>query len=89
MDKYTVSWSARAARDMDRLDHKVAGAVIDLVYGALAIDPTRVGHRLRFELEGHYSARRGGWRLIYRVDEKKQLVHIERVGHRSDIYRRR
>lgn len=89
MVEYTIAWTARAARDMDGLDEKVAGAVIDLVYGPLVADPTRVGHRLRFELEGHYSARRGGWRLIYRVDEARRVVYLERVGHRSDIYRQR
>lgn len=71
------------------MDDKVVGAVIDLVYGSLAANPARQGHRLRFELEGHYSARRGGWRVIYRVDEAARVVCIEQVGHRSDIYRLR
>ncbi|MFP5327316.1 MAG: type II toxin-antitoxin system RelE family toxin [Acidimicrobiia bacterium] len=48
-----------------------------------------VGGELHLELEGHRSARRGDFRVIYRVDTDERRIHVVAIGHRSDIYRRR
>ena len=64
-------------------------AAIEFAYGPLAENPARVGHPLRFELEGLHSARRGGHRIIYRIDEERRVVVVEAIQHRADVYRRR
>jgi len=66
---------------------KVAAAVVEFVYGDRASDPYRVGKPLRFELEGLYSARRAEYRVIYRADDGAEVVRVERVSPRRDIYR--
>jgi mRNA interferase RelE/StbE len=43
-------------------------AVWQFVSGPLLDNPHRVGKGLRYELEGYYSARRGQYRVIYRID---------------------
>lgn len=86
---YAVEWTASAERALGRIPEKVATVVIELVYGALAENPERLGHPLRFELEGRRSARRGDYRVVYRVDHVRHSVTIEAVAHRSDVYRRR
>lgn len=48
----------------------------------------RVGKPLRRELAGTFSARRGTYRLLYRIDDEHTTVVILRVDHRADIYRR-
>jgi mRNA-degrading endonuclease RelE of RelBE toxin-antitoxin system len=62
--------------------------VIEFAFGDLAHEPHRVGKPLRRELTGLYSARRGPYRLLYRIDEVCSLVLIQRVDHRADVYRR-
>jgi mRNA-degrading endonuclease RelE of RelBE toxin-antitoxin system len=62
--------------------------VIEFVFGDLAREPRRVGKPLRRELAGVYSARRGPYRVLYRVDDDDSLVFIQRVDHRADVYRR-
>ncbi len=69
-----------------RLPEKVAAAVVEFVYGALAENPQRVGKALRFELEGLHSARRGDFRIIYRIGDQVTIVAIE---HRADAYRQK
>jgi len=54
-----------------------------------ADDPRRVGHPLQRELEGIWSARRGTFRVLYRIEEDSKQVVVLRVDHRSDVYRRR
>lgn len=85
---YEIAWTSPAKRAVSRLPEKVATAAIEFIYGGLARNPQRVGHPLRFELEGLHSAHRGDFRVVYRIDESNRTVHIAAIGHRGDIYRR-
>lgn len=58
--------------------------MVELIYGALAQNPRHVGKGLRFELEGLHSARRGDYRVIYRIDES--IVMVVAIEHRADAY---
>jgi mRNA-degrading endonuclease RelE of RelBE toxin-antitoxin system len=87
-ERYSIHWTGPAKRVIARLPEKVALAAIEFIYGPLAEAPQRVGHPLRFELEGLHSARRGDHRIIYRTYQDGSRVVIEAIGHRSDIYRR-
>jgi mRNA interferase RelE/StbE len=71
------------------LAEPVATAVIDLITGPLLSDPQRVGKPLRRELEGIWSARRGTFRVLYRIDEARREVVVLRVEQRRDIHRPR
>ena len=84
-----VAWTATATRSLRRLPEKVAHAVIEFVYGPLADNPHRVGKALRLELAGLHSARRGDFRIIYRIDDDAQRVDVLAVEHRADVYRSR
>jgi mRNA interferase RelE/StbE len=88
-EPFEIHWAAPARRALHRLPKRVAAAVIELVYGPLASNPSRVGRPLRFELEGLYSAHRGDYRVVYRIDEPRRRVEVLAIGHRADVYRRR
>jgi mRNA interferase RelE/StbE len=81
---FEVPWTAGARRALRRLPDKVAAAVIEFCYGPLADNPHRLGKALRLGLEGLHSARRGDFRIIYRIDEQVTIIAIE---HRADAYR--
>ena len=84
---YTVVLSAAAKRAIERdLPEAVAIAVVDFLFGPLAVDPHRVGKPLRFDLEGYWSARRGQYRVIYSIHEDQVLVRVVRISHRADVY---
>ena len=83
-EQYEVAWTPTAKRALQRLPEKVATAAIEFIYGPLASNPQRVGKALRFDLEGLHSARRGSYRIIYRIDARVTIVAIE---HRADVYR--
>ena len=86
---FEIAWSPSALRDLARPPEKVAVAVVEFVYGALADNPRRVGHELRFELVGKHSANRGDYRVIYEVDDTARLATILAIDHRSKVYRPR
>jgi len=86
---YAIAWSAPARRALVWLPEKVATAVVEFLYGSLAANPHRVGKPLKLGLEGLHSARRGDYRVIYRIDDHRRRVDVVAIEHRSDIYRPR
>ncbi|MDP9100618.1 MAG: type II toxin-antitoxin system RelE/ParE family toxin [Actinomycetota bacterium] len=88
-EPFTMSWSVSAQRDLAKLPEKVATAVVEFIYGGLVDNPRRVGHELTLELAGVHSARRGDFRVLYRIGEDQQVVTIVSIDHRADVYRRR
>jgi mRNA interferase RelE/StbE len=77
-----------ARRQIDRLPISVAAAVMETL-DAIASNPQRLGKPLRFELEGYLSARRGPYRIIYRIDDATRSITVVAVAHRADVYRPR
>ena len=73
----------------DRLPEPVAAAVLEFCSQALTENPQRVGRPLVGPLAGSHGARRGSYRVIYRIDEESRTVFVLHVDHRSDVYRKR
>ena len=71
------------------LPEPVAAAVIEFLTTALIREPRRVGKPLRRELIGIWSARRGTYRILYRIRDDPREVIVLRVEHRGDVYRPR
>lgn len=88
-EPFAIEWTSSAFRALDRLPEKIATACVEFVHGGLAENPRRVGHALRFDLEGKHSARRGDFRIVYEIDDDRRVVTVLAVDHRSDIYRPR
>lgn len=65
----------------------VAAAVIEFVTRPLVQNPHRVGKELRRDLVGVWSARRGTYRVLYRIKEDAREVVVVRIEHRRDVYR--
>ncbi len=69
------------------LPKAVAAAVIEFMAGPLISNPRRVGKMLRRELHGIWSARRGTYRVLYRINDDPKEVVVLRIEHRRDVYR--
>ena len=73
----------------DLLPEAVAVAVIEFVTTALVDNPQRVGKPLRDDLAGVWAARRGTYRVLYRIKDDVREVVVLRVDHRRAAYRPR
>ena len=89
-DDYDLVLTPPARRAVaEHLPEPVAAAVIEFLTTALLRQPLRVGKPLRGQLAGVHSARRGTYRVLYRVDDQQRQVVVLRIEHRGDIYRPR
>ena len=87
--RYEVRFQAAARRAIsERLPVAVAAAVLEFCGSELTAHPYRVGKPLFGPLAGCHGARRGTYRIVYRVEERTRTVQVLDIDHRSDIYRR-
>ncbi len=85
---FQIVYTPKARRALsEHLPEAVAAACIKFIGSALSENPHRVGKPLRAPLEGLHSARRGAFRVIYRIDEGQIVVLIVTIEHRRDVYR--
>lgn len=71
----------------EQLPEAVATAVLDFLTTALVVNPQRMGKPLRDDLAGIWSARRGTYRVLYRINDDMHEVVVLRIEHRRDAYR--
>jgi mRNA interferase RelE/StbE len=85
---YTLRTTPTVRRALgETLSEAVAIAAYEFMSGPLLQQPYRVGKRLLPPLDDRFSARRGTYRIIYRVDAKAGVVTVVDVAHRRDAYR--
>lgn len=88
-DAYRIEWAPSGKRDLAKLPEKVATAVVEFIYGGLADNPHRAGCELHLELTKLHAARRGDFRVIFRIQDPGRCITITAIDHRADVYRRR
>lgn len=87
-EPYTLQTTPTVRRALaQRLPEAAAAAAYEFITGPLLAQPYRVGKRLLPPLDDRFSARRGTYRIIYRVDDATHTVTVVDVNHRSDAYR--
>lgn len=52
----------------------------------LIMDPVGLGKPLRYSFVGHRRIRVGDYRILYRVDPKKNPVIVVIIKHRKEVY---
>ena len=85
--RYQLQIVSTARRHLtDVLPEAVAGAAFEFITGPLLDNPYRVGKQLRPPLADRHSARRGTYRIVYRIDDETRSVTVLAIGHRGGIY---
>ena len=88
IEQYELVFTRTARRALEQeLPEKVAAAAFEFIVGALRDNPRRVGKPLREPLAPLYSARRGEYRVLYRIIDRQLIIEIVTVTHRRDAYR--
>lgn len=87
-EPYTLRTTPTVRRALaETLPEAVAAAAYEFITGPLLERPYRVGKQLLPPLDDRFSARRGTYRVIYRIDDKAHVVTVVDIGHRRDVYR--
>ncbi|HSP36398.1 MAG TPA: type II toxin-antitoxin system RelE/ParE family toxin [Frankiaceae bacterium] len=85
---FRVVVTRTAARQLaERLPEAAAAACVEFLFGPLAANPHRVGAPLRAPFLGQRRARRGEYRVRYRIDDETSAVYVLDIDHGRDAYR--
>jgi mRNA interferase RelE/StbE len=63
-----------------------AAAAMATIDGPITTSSHRVGKPLDEPFDGYHVARRGTYRIIYRINEDKHTVEVHSIRHRRDAY---
>jgi len=89
-DRYTLQATPTVRRQLaEELPEAVAAAALEFITGPLLDNPHRIGRRLSPPLDDRHSARRGTYRVLYRIDDHTRTVTVVLISHRRDAYRSR
>lgn len=87
-EPYSVELSGQGRRNIhENLPLEVAAAAMETIDRSIAVNPYRAGKPLDEPFDGYYAARRGTYRIVYRINEAKHQVEIHSIRHRRDAYR--
>jgi mRNA interferase RelE/StbE len=80
---FRVVVTRTAARQLaEHLPEAAAAACVEFLLGPLADNPNRVGAPLRPPFAGQWRARRGEYRVRYRIDDIVRAVYVLDIDHR-------
>ena len=85
--RYRLRVAGPAAKALaEVLPEKVAAAAFEFITGPLLDNPRRVGKPLDPPMAPAWSARRGTYRILYRIDDTSDTVDVTAIRHRADAY---
>ena len=84
---YTVNLKRSAEKELDSIPAKDQARIIDTLQGFKDNPRPPGSEKLTARLD--YRVRRGSYRILYVIDEKKKMVEVISVGNRKDVYKRR
>jgi mRNA interferase RelE/StbE len=82
---YRIELRRKAQRALDRLPEADFRAVIGAIK-ELARTPRPRGVE-KVISTGLWRIRQGDYRIVYSIDDNRQIIIVVRVGHRREIYR--
>lgn len=85
---YQIEFSQQAEKQFEALPQQLQ-LRLQLRIDALAEDPRPPGVKKLKQAENQYRIRVGDYRIVYEIQDAILLVILLRIGHRSEIYRRR
>ena len=87
--KYTVEYTAQAVKELKKLDKQNRALIIGWIEKNLVgcTDPRQHGKGLTANRSGQWRYRVGDYRLLAEIQDKKIVILILNVGHRSEIYK--
>lgn len=83
---WKIEYKKSVKKDLKSLSEDIRYIIRRAIEEKLAVEPLKFGLPLRRSLKNYMKLRVGDYRVIYRVEKKKVVVHIIKIGHRKDVY---
>ena len=85
MAKYAVEMKPSAEKELDRLSGNLNARIFSRLE-SLAFDPRPPGCKKLKGGDNEWRIRIGDYRAVYTIDDRKLVVEVTRIRHRSEVY---
>lgn len=84
---YTIEYLKSVTKeDIPLLPKNIRKTIQNAINERLSTNPMLFGKSLGYDLKGHRGLRIGDYRVIYTIEQKKRVVLIVAIQHRSYVY---
>lgn len=87
MARYSIVIRTSAVKEIEAIASRADRRRVVARIESLASDPRPRGCE-KLTGKDRYRVRQGVYRIIYSIEDTKLIVHVVKVGHRRDVYRR-
>ncbi len=74
------------SNDIPSLPKRMKSSIKRSIEERLMVDPVGFGKPLRYSLKGHRRLRVGDYRVVYRIEDERDVVLIVTIKHRKKVY---
>ncbi len=86
MGRYKILIKKSAAEELDKIRKKDLLKIIERIQ-KLVLNPRPQGCQ-KLSLLERYRLRQGNYRIIYFISDKDFEIHIIKIGHRREVYKK-
>jgi len=85
---WKIEYDRRVIKEMKKLDRLIQSQILNFFDKRIApsSDPRSIGKSLTSSFAGLWRYRIGDYRAVCRIEDKKLIVLVLRVAHRSKVY---
>lgn len=84
---YQLLFQDKAMQDLGNIDKEIARRIVSRLNWLAQNIMSVKRESLAGELSDYYKFRVGDYRVLYQVLDNRQAIVINRIGHRSQVYR--
>ncbi len=85
MARYALEIKPSARKELEKLSDRLITRLVPKIEG-LAADPRPSGRRKLRGYRDLWRIRVGDYRVVYIIDDAREMVSVTRIAHRRDVY---
>lgn len=86
MVRFELEFAASIRKDLKKIQKKEVTKILSEVQ-KLAADPRPIACK-KLTNDELYRIRIGNYRVIYEILDERLIIHVVKVGHRKDVYKK-
>lgn len=86
MASFELRWLPVTKKQLRQLPHNVVARILEKI-STLPADPMPQGSKKLVDTDRSYRIRVGDYRVVYEIFDNENVIEIQRVRHRKDVYR--
>ena len=84
---YKITVKKSAAKEIENLPIKIVPKIARCILGLAENPRPKNSKKLKASSSNLWRIRIGDYRVVYTIDDKIEIVDVQKVGHRKDIYK--